>query len=281
MTRMRNFLDRIDKIKRIKKMTLAGRNPLNLLNPVSFSESKAVEGYRTPKRLRRTDSVCEAFWSAVLPYRFGCTLILAALLVFVGGCGKDGDEAKVSIVEEVSGDAELQEVTKEGDPVINVDYQVPDGDEAYYITVLIFEDGQPISSPRCSLATSMPDGARIKGQCFFNLDGKKALIDIKLKEEKPESCDFTASSITSSSYHPLWSSKINYWSKEPIAFDYKDYTVLGFVTAGIDRDGKEALSTTKDFIQELARKKYVAALVIKTFKSLEEARKFQPKKSND
>jgi hypothetical protein len=73
--------------------------------------------------------------------------------------------------------------------------------------------------------------------------------------------------------------RLNFASNTPPPTIWEGYTILGFATSQMGQDGQLHNAGTPDFQWELKDKKYVGALVIKTFKTKKELREFLGLKS--
>ena len=174
----------------------------------------------------------------------------------------------------VSGWANQEPVTSEVSSfIIPIDYQLPADHKAYRLAVFYFENGK--RSNNYSIYGEYAEGmagCRLQGSVTFNSTG---FCERKINWEKEGvSSKSTSSGKLDNSDSPLWS-QISWWNQKPMALPCEDYTILGFVTAPIDQNGKADDTATGDFARELQKKRYVAIVAFKTFKTGEEADEFK------
>lgn len=152
---------------------------------------------------------------------------------------------------------------------MNVEYQIPSNEPYYCITTLKFEDGKRVGE--CA-------GSSISN-CVEEMPQQKEPIRMQFlwREENPKVVIFqNGTSITFED--PLWQ-KLNFSTSTPPPTPWKGYTILGFATSNMGQDGQLHNAGTGDFQWELKDKKYVGALVVKTFKTKQELREFLGLKS--
>ena len=192
-----------------------------------------------------------------------CKIAIVALVLAIAAlaaAGWLGHAIRLTVQKSNAQDAALR--TFFDIKTILLDYRLPDGVKAYCLTVLYFEDGKLVRRGGSVFSTrEEKPGFRLQGEFLCNNEGRLMLTT-------------NGSSMTqrADKNDPFWL-KMNTWNAKQVS--YEGYTTFGFVSAGIDQDGNQMLSSTDDFLYELKTKKYVVAPAIKTFKNVEEAREFQ------
>ena len=153
---------------------------------------------------------------------------------------------------------------------MDVEYQVPDNEPYYSITTLKFEDGKQVDKGiRGSQLSNCVDDKLLQKQRIH--------LQFLWREENPKAGIFNDG--TSMTFEDSFWQKLNFASNTPPPTSWEGYTILGFATSNTGQDGQLLYGGTTDFQWELKDKKYVGALVIKTFKTKQELREFMGLKS--
>ncbi|MGB8353654.1 MAG: hypothetical protein WCD79_07200 [Chthoniobacteraceae bacterium] len=144
-------------------------------------------------------------------------------------------------------------------------YEVPAGDDGYLITLLEFEDGHLIRKGMGSFGSVKQTGSSMLEPevMWGDAHGSPKIA-------------FGAPGIASSGGDEFWK-KLD-GGRASISEDgshqqYEGYVILAFAQSDLSIDGEKSSPVSTDFIGALRRQKYVGALVVKTFKTYEEAEK--------
>jgi hypothetical protein len=197
--------------------------------------------------------------------------ILFLVSLFLTACGKNSSSSKPQpgVAENrCQTDSALRALL--GVKGMDTEYQVPDNEPYYCITTLKFEDGKRVGKGI---------GGSLISNCVEDKPLQKQRIHLQFlwREESPKAGIFNDG--TSITFEDSFWQKLNFASNTPPPTSWEGYTILGFATSNMGQDGQLHNGGTTDFQWELKDKKYVGALVIKTFKTKQELREFQGLKS--
>lgn len=148
---------------------------------------------------------------------------------------------------------------------LDANYQLPAGDTAYLVTLLEFEDGKLARRGMSSLGKIDQSGSRIlNAQFLWGIHEGKPRVSLVT----PGTCGRSESD--------FWRKLDGGWGgcdTNSQRVQHDGFVILGFAQSYLDNKGQTNEVNCGDFSLALTSKKYVGALAVKTFKSIEDANK--------
>ena len=182
------------------------------------------------------------------------------MIVFSGlpGCNKVNEQRDDLMLDK--GLREFLEVHS-----LNASYEIPDGDTAYLITHLEFEDGKFTRRGQSSIGKIDQPGSRtLNAQLLWGTHEGKSKVVLVM----PGRC--------SRSESDFWRKLDGGWGScdtNSRRDEHDGFVILGFAQSDLDNKGRSNTAIYGDFREALAEKKFLGALAVKTFKTFEDAKK--------